>query len=446
MPSKSNIKGALAVLANSSEHLALYQSQRRDFFIVVLVNTPLARFAAKNFDRHNIIVINYTGKISEALPWSLQIDALIKKSDLTAKLVKAGVKYFMVPYRSSVWLEKWAAKNNFRLVVTPYEIQQQLENKSFFDKLLKKNRLPSPATIGNFKKLPVAGHSYVAQQATVSDYFRTTFLKNNLELKKFLIANRAKLKNLVIRQYLPGLPVGVSIFIDPRGNYFFSALRRQCFDHHQGWPEDFIGLQWLSSSFLPQPVNRRVNLVLKKLAFVLAQTGFSGVANVDFIVYQNQVYILECNPRLSVAMPQIFYRQDLTVYQKSFEFFIASLATAGSYAKIKPPALPKTGFKGSVLELSAERRFTVVKPLPIGVYSFTNRQLKYLGNGFGLLNRRPDRFLLFHELMPGMVLKRGYALASVFANFPLFDPMAGKLNQLGRDLRDQLQASFTKKS
>ncbi len=438
--------GPLAVMANSAEHLALLNRKNVNFYLVVLANTALFKFAAKNFNRQRIIPIKYLGKVSAALPWSLAIDDLIKKSDLTSKLAKAGVKYFMPPYRSSVWLEKWAAKNNFQLVVTPFKIQQQLENKSYFDKLLKKNNLPSPATISNFKRLPIAGNGYVAQQATVSDYFRTTFLKNNAELKGFLSAHQAKLKNLVIRQYLPGLPIGVSIFIDSRGNYFFSALRRQCFDYRVGWPEDFIGLQWLASSFLPQSVNRRANLVLKKLAAVLVKTGFKGVANVDFIVYQKKVFILECNPRLSVAMPQVFFRHDLTVYQKPFEFFTASLATAGSYAKIKLPVLTKTGFKGSVLELSAERRFTVKNPLPVGVYSFRNNRLKHLGAKFELLTGRLDRFLLFHELIEGMVLKRGYALASVFANFPLFDSLTGSLNQLGRNLRHQLQSFFTKKS
>lgn len=433
------------ILANSPEHLAAdFLSQKP--LIAVFKNSALYKFVLANFPAQQIIPLKYFGKNEELLPWSLDVSKLIKKSDLTEQLVKRGVKYFFVPYRSSAFLEGWAKKNNLVLLVTPYSLQNKLEDKSYFDKLLKKQHIASPRTFNalNLSGLPNQTTGYVLQQAKVSDYFKTTFLKNNQELLAFAVANRAKLNQLVLREFLPGLPLGVSIFLDRYGNYFYSALRRQCFIFDRSFPKDFIGLQWLASSALAGPVKARLKKELAKLTRALIKEGFTGVANVDFLIYRDKIYVLECNPRLSVAMPQIFLRNDLTRFERPFDFLLNTFVSGREYVKIKQPNLPGSNFSGSVLELAALRRFTVKQPALIGVYAYHQGQIKFLGQHKKLLAGQPNRFFLFHELTSGMVLKRGYALASIFANFALFNSESGELNNTGLILSQHFNRVFTK--
>ncbi|MFA6304213.1 MAG: ATP-grasp domain-containing protein [Patescibacteria group bacterium] len=436
-------KEKTAILINSPEVLFLSHKDLANIYVVVFKNSPLAHLAKKNFSASRLIYIKQKSQseINEAP--SVEFGDLISKTDLTVKLLKYQIKNFLIPYRSSKKIELWAKKYNFCLLVTPLATQDKLEDKKYFDNFLKKNQITSPCTLSlkDFKKLAANNLPYVVQEAKLSDYFRTKFYLTGRQLFVDWQKNKLKLDKVVAREYLEGLPVGVSIFLDQTGNYFFSALRTQCFYYgRNGFPKSFMGLQWLPRKFFNPKTLLNINFQLKKLTQALIKEKFFGVANVDFIIKNNRAFILECNPRLSVATPQVFSSFKLASYSKSWLFFLNTF-TYKLNANICRPCLPQSSFSGAVLALEAEKPLRLVKIPPVGTYQIKENKVKFISHKIVDL-RQSGAFFLYHELFLGQSLKKGYDLCKVFSNLPLFDFKTGMLNKNGRTIFDYFNDYF----
>ena len=430
-----------AILINSPESIFLPQRDRQNLFAVVVKNSGLADLARQIFPPRRIIFLSYRSSQRSSEPLSLDFSELLAKTDLTGQLLGRRIGFFCPPYRSSLKMEDWSRKTGIKLLVTPWAIQQKMENKRYFDDLLKKHKLPSPRTLGQFnlKSLAASAKGYVAQEAKASDYFRTEFYDSGRALAGDLKKNKIDLSKTVIREYLPGLPVGVNIFLDKKGNYFFSALRRQCFIYQGRFPKKFIGLQWLPKDFFPPVFYSRLNRQLVNLTGVLRQEGFYGAANVDLVVNRNQPYFLECNPWLSVATPQAFASLGLSGISDPWQFFLRTFSD--SNPSLKKPAIPPASFRGSILDMEAGKSLVVKNCPKPGVYSLEADRVKFISSSPAAL-KGAARFFLFHELTSGQKVKRGYGLGTIFSHWPLFDFQSGKLNRPGEFLNNYFKRLF----
>jgi hypothetical protein len=399
----------------------------------------LEKFAFKNFNRKRIIAYSYHHLTKEKAPVSLTLDDLLTHTNFTSQLLKYKIKYIFIPYRSSKKLENWSKRQGIQLIVTPFFLQNNFENKKYFDNFLKRYKLSSPQTI--IKNDIINSKNYVIQEAKVSNYFKSHFFQSGGDLSRYLNQKKLPGDKFVIREYLAGWPVGVSLFIDKAGNYFFSALRRQCFKFYHGFPKEFIGIQWLATDFFKTLVNKRIGLVLKKLSRVLIKDGFYGVANIDLIIYNNQAFVLECNPRLSMAMPHIFSFLALTTYINPWQFFLNIFYRLKKYL-IHQSDLPLSHFRGSVLDIENKMKIVVNNPLPIGIYKIANNQITFISDKLKDFNHRKDYFFLFHELEKGQILGRGFSLCTIFSNFPLFNAKEGTLNYNGNKLYNYFSQAF----
>ena len=421
----------LAILINSPDLFFLNSIEQQRLFIVVEKQSLLEILARKNFKKDKIITYAYRRpyKLEESV--SLATDNLLTKTDFTQQLLNKGIKYFFVPYRSSKKIEKWSKATGIKLIVTPLAFQNKLENKKYFDNFLKKHQIASPPRIaGNKIKKK---QSYVIQEAKVSNFLRTNFFPNGNKLASYIRKKNICLKKYVIREYLPGVSVGVSLFIDTEGNYFFSALRRQCFIYQNNFPQKFLGIQWLKTDFFPVAVTKKINQQLKKLSQDLIRNKFFGVANVDLIIYNNYPYILECNPRLSMSMPQAFSLASLTTYKKSWQFFL-NIFSQNHQSKIKIAHLPFNNYTGAVLDLENKNKIIIRNPLSNGVYRLLKGKISFVSNSIKDFKWQKDIFFLFHELAEGQILGRGHSLCTIFSNFPLFNSATGTLNDQGKKL------------
>lgn len=428
-----------AILINSPEIYFLNKADCQDFYIFTEKGTPLEAFAQKNFKKEKIITYSYNRSLKTKEPPSLTVDDLLDKTNITKRLLENKIDYFFIPYRSSKKAERWAKKHGLRPIVTPLSLQDKFENKRFFDDFLKANRIISPPSV-TLKKIK-NNRSYVIQEAKISDFFRTKFFKKGSELTDYCHQKKVPIQKFVIREYLPGFSVGVSLFIDRPGNYFFSALRRQCFIYQHGFPKKFIGVQWLPTNFFQPSVIIKINRQLKKLAVALAKSGFFGVANVDLIIYRQRPYILECNPRLSMSMPQAFSVSSLTAFSDSWRFFLNTFYQLKEY-QTKQTRLPKSNFQGAVLDIENKTKITIKKILPLGVYKAVGNQIIFVSGKLNDFNQKKDCFFLFHELEKGQVLGRGYSLCTIFSNSPLFDLAGGTLNSYGNQVYNYFSRAF----
>jgi len=438
------LKPKTAILINSPEVLYLGSKNLRETYALVLKNSCLENFAEKNIPADRLIYFKQKTnvKITDAL--SVDFESLISKTDLTEQLLKKQIGLVVLPYRSSPKIEAWAKQHGFILAVTPYNLQVEFENKKYFDNFLKERGITSPpaiTTTEQIEKLDSSSLPYVVQEANLSDYFRTKFYQSGKELFYDYRQGKINLTKSLIRDYLTGVAVGVSIFLDKSGNCFISSLRTQCFYFNRGgFPRSFLGLQWLPVDFFSKKEREETNRQLKKLADNLIEREFYGVANVDLLVNKEGAFIIECNPRLSVAMPQIFTGKDFSGHDNPWQFFINTFSGEKNQP-VDRKFLPQSDFSGAVLAIEAEQHLKLKKIPPLGIYQLKQNGLKFTGSSLKDL-ARADSLLIYHELVKGDELKKGYDLVKIFSNIPLFDFAAGSLNPTGQIINNYFNNFF----
>lgn len=241
-----------------------------------------------------------------------------------------------------------------------------------------------------------------------------------------------------MRKYLPGLPVGVSVFLDRDGNYFFSGLRLQCFNFQKKFPAEFLGIQWLPADFFTKIINKKLCLILEKLISAFKKEKFWGIANFDILIDKTKISILECNPRLSSATPQIFADKNLTGYINPWKFYLRTF-TESANPKIKAKTLPKHHYQGALLDIDVKDKIQINDILPIGWYKYSHGKIKY--SGLKNKNASLNKFFLFHELSRLQTIKN-CTLCTIISDFPLFTFQTGKINQKGKKLYRFFKESF----
>ena len=419
----------IAALFNAFEPVFLSATDRRELFVVVLANTPLMKYVKETYNSARIIVVEWVGRVRPPLDGISFYDA-IKNTDLTEKLRAYKITHFVVPHESEAMMDRWSKNTGVKLILVDGKIQRSLENKINFDNLLKKNKIPSPPTFQladllkrNFRHIPM-----VVQEAVSHGMYGTKFYCSGAEAYQ---AIRFKKQNkLLIRAYEEGVPVGVSVFLDNDGNMFFSSLRRQCFVYQNGFPAQYLGIQWLPGDFFPSSQMTAVAVALVKLARTLKDLGFVGIANFDLLIKKTCVSIIECNPRLSAATPQVFSVPGLVPIRQSWKFYCRSF-TDFPNRSIFSTKFPSGKFFGSELDVDILTRSIFKKDVPkIGQYRLDQDKITYVGKKYRLRGRGKE-FFAMHDLNPQGKIEYPVTIESVFSNFPLFDLDCGSLNQDG---------------
>ena len=423
-----------AVLIESLDPLFFKPVDKKSCFLTVPGDGLLANLARQNFSARQIIVYNPGAKKKNPLGSLVQ-------TDLLRQWRSYGINHFVIPHSFKKEYPAWARKNGLQLV-GPTARHKKLENKIYFDNLLKKFDLPSPPTIGPKDLIgQKAAKGWVAQEPESYGMFGTKFIKTWPALKKLFSENRSG-RELLVRQYLPGIPLGVGIFMDRFGAYFFTALRRQCFQYEQGWPKHFLGIQWLSKGFFTAAASRRIAEVLMKLAKALAREGFYGLANIDLLIYKNQPFIIECNPRLSSATPQIFSVPGLTNHPRPWQFYLNTYYGLPN-SKIRARVLPFSKFQGCLLDVDLTEPKKPKRILVPGVYGWRNNRLVFFGDSVRAYQNDKNSLFLFHELSSRAgVLPAGTTLATVISQQPLFNLKTGGLNAKGLKIFNYIKKEY----
>ncbi|MFA6322853.1 MAG: ATP-grasp domain-containing protein [Candidatus Buchananbacteria bacterium] len=418
----------IIALINTIDPIFLDKKNRQKLYIAVQKNTPQSDLTRANFLADQIIEYKIVKKVSTPI---LDTFDIITKTDLTRIMHQKKIKYFLLPHRPSSDLKKWAKKNKFFLIAPPADLQTKFENKLFFDALLKKKEIPSPTSIRSQAELGVlANEKLVFQQAEGYGLFGTKFYSN---AKQLLAKEKFNPKTTLIRQYLPGIPIGVSVALDGQGNRFYSAYRRQCYINENGFPKIFLGVQWLPKNFFSPKTNLAIEKCLNQLTDILISYKFVGMANFDIQISQGQPYVLECNPRLSSATQHVFSLKELTGYNDIWNFYLNSILkiknSSHQIAKV-----PNSKFSGSLLDIDLDEKTLIKKVSPLGVYNFSQNKIKYLGLKIEKLWQNKNNFLLFHETPKANITDQNFTLATIISNFAVFDLKTGSLNEKGRIL------------
>ncbi len=369
---------------------------------IIVKGFSLERFARKN----------YAGPLIRIMPTrslsTISIDEAIAHTDLTKALLLKKISAIVVPGESSPLIRRWSRETGIRLIGTPLALQTKLEDKIYFDTLLRTwgISVPRRVTVAEITQRPSG--RFVIQKRRSSGAHGTRIVPGG-----GISSDTVSKENTLIRVYESGTPLGVSIFIDHNGNYFCSALRRQCFEEKTDGTLVFIGVQWIPTTSIKRSARVTIERTLAQLADMLISESFIGVANIDFILHGNRVYIIECNPRFSIATPQVFQHSFLTTHPHAWQFYIHTFLGRHNGA-IRNPHIPITSYAGATLDRDCLRSEHIDASLDVGPYTVRNgaiRKIKKFGSA---------SVFITHDLPKNCHLKKGETIYSLTADVPLF--------------------------
>lgn len=224
--------------------------------------------------------------------------------------IKASPNPVIIPFKPSAKIENISQKNSWTLAANPASLNRFLEDKIKFFENCQKNNLPViPSLIETFSEESFQeaqkkfGNTLILQ-TNFGWAGNSTHIFNNYETAKNFIVNKTLTK---FSPYLHG----------------YSLLNNCCLTRHgliqsppalqyTGLPEftdnpfATVGRQWPSQA--PIEIQEKIHqITIEFTEKVLKPLNYRGFFGLDFIVSQNEVYLLECNPRLTASFA--FYTQ-----------------------------------------------------------------------------------------------------------------------------------------
>ncbi len=408
----------------------LQDDGKKNIYVIVLADSPAEVYARENYSGR-VIAYKETSHSTKEYHF-------LSHSDLTERLREHDITQIISPHRYSKTLNNWAFQQGLKIIGPPPDLQMKMEDKLFFDSLLKKNEIPSPPTVSIDSVID--NQTYVVQTAASYGMFGTYFCQGKDELTKIVGSHR---KKVLIRPYIQSISYGVTMILDQSGSFIISGLRRQCFTFEQGYPRTFVGVQWMRSDFFPEKVQRSIGVLLQQLAAVFTRAGFYGMANFDILIRDDEVYCIECNPRLSSASPQLFSVAHITNTEDPWACFIA--ASTGNVMENLSNRHMYSTYEGALMDIDVVGVCQVVNVPQIGVYSWEKNRLNYISNRYADIQQGEYRFFLIHTLRSKANRFSDDTFCTIISHTPLFDAQSGERNNIGELITHYLFDTCLKK-
>jgi len=395
----------IAYLLRSLDLLFL---DEKNIFAIFPKESEEERIAIEEFKLKNVIPI----EIEKGIFSQLNPEEILKFSDLEKKLKERKIDAIWLT-RSSKFLENWARKNKIILISQDYRLREKFENKIYFQKFLERNHLPHlKSKILNSKNFSLPFKENVIQIPNSSGGEGTFLVRKEKEAKEIFKKSKPP---FLLREYKKGIPLGVSFLIEKE--IYFSAIDRQCLLKRDKRLGLFLGIQWIPFIFFKKEIFKKIENELKNLSLKLKNENLKGLVNVDFILDEDQIFFLECNPRPTASTPQIF----------------SNLNLIGK----KPFSLPRNSFSGSCMLVSLFKPQKIKNLIPGGFYILEKNKLRKISlkNRFEFLKLK-NGLLFYNETNKGEFFKKPADIGTILSNFPLFDFKSGKLNKKGEIVFD----------
>ncbi|MFH1533550.1 MAG: ATP-grasp domain-containing protein [Nitrospirota bacterium] len=343
----------------------LFSKDKCKYHCVTFPQSACSGLVKANYAKSKVISVDISQKL-----WSDE-KKVITSTNLTDLFHKKAISGLVLDTHSSNFIENWAKKENIRLIVTPWKLQKKLENKIFFERLLKKHDLPSPKSwilkskkdIESVDDIPV-----VVQSPDSNGSKGTFFVKKKSEISRLITSRKLKFP-LLCREFIDnGLPLGVSVLVSPN-KMIFSALRAQAYFPKSDGKSIYYGIQWVKTSHIQKNVIEKLNSILEKTGKMLQEFGFYGIANFDLIIRDDEILFIECNPRLGGSTPQISLRPELLHGLHFTNEF--TRACCGQELTSNKPYIPNSKYEGFNLDMDAltePHHGTQINTLKVGFY------------------------------------------------------------------------------
>jgi len=349
----------------------------------------------------------------------LNDETLIQETSVLRAIRKTSArKIFMagVPPQKAI---KKAADFNLTLLSEPQELSAKWEHKIRFHEFCVKHSLPVPngQTIHSKKTAFKLKTPAVIQEPESASGWGTYFANTKEDVEALL--ETQKNFPVLAREFADGLPCGITILIDRSGRFAFSAVRAQCSLKVE---QNILyhGIQWIPSVDLPTKALERS---LIKMAEALHEEGFYGIAGIDFILKDDQIWFLEINPRLSGATWQIAAVPELFPFP-FVDSYIKVITGKSLPHSVK--RLPRSRYRGSTFDLDAflfeiqkQKRSVRSSREAAGIYSLSGSHLSL--HSFNVKTWKKGLYFVIPGVPTGWKNRKDGWLGVLVSHTPLYN-------------------------
>jgi len=277
----------------------LAESKYNFFFLVVDENLDIRLPSLKNFQ--SIYLQDLKTKNSGYLLSLPSVQTQISQSQNPV----------VVPFKPSAKIDLICQKKQWLNASNPAKINRLLEDKIKFFELAKKEKLPilpgftAPFSQESFNKAQGIFSKKIVTQTHFGWAGNSTHSFSDYHIASSKIAQN------VITKFSPYIENSYSLTnncVLTRHGLIQSppALQFTGIDNLSNNPFATVGRQW--PSFAPPSVLEKVKSITKNFSNkILKPLNYRGFFGLDFIVSEDNVYLLECNPRLTASFA--FYTQ-----------------------------------------------------------------------------------------------------------------------------------------
>lgn len=399
-------------------------------FALLRGDSPEESWAGTIVPREAALVYRLRGHEDDPYPATGDV---LAGSDIARVLAqrKTGALLLSSPFTPQV--HDWATTHGIRVLAADYEQQRRLENKIWFDWFLARHGIPRPkaavltASDSPSLALRASMGRVVVQRSDSQGGEGTFYLRSLADWPK--VSSELRLprgERCLVREFVAGRPLGITVFVAP-GIVALSAVRRQCYYPRQaGQPRRLLaGVQWLPSQDLAPRLREGIGAVFRRLGELLYRRCYLGFANFDFLADDDDhVWLIECNPRMSAATPQLLARPALTGGLPVGRLFLEAYLSRSRWPRrpeLSP--FPSTDFAGATLDVisGCERPCRVRREFAGGTF-----------------HERQGSCQLFPFAQQGQRAEAATTLATILADFRLYDAR-GELNAAGRRLVERFR-------
>lgn len=235
-------------------------------------------------------------------------------------------KAVIIPFKPSAKIEVLCRQHHWLLAANPAKLARNLEDKLEFARLCQKHRLPHPPfAIAVFNQKNY--QTYQKKFVTLVIQTKTGWAGKSTYLSPSWSTIKNKIPSLT--------PVKFSPFLHPSSTLInncclstLGLIQSPVADQITGLapltqnPLATVGRRW--PSLTSSAIQNQVKKITQKFALILQKRGYNGFFGLDFILHQNQVYLQECNSRLTASFA--FYH-DLETRARINSLFYLHLAS-----------------------------------------------------------------------------------------------------------------------
>jgi hypothetical protein len=415
----------LAYFARGLDGLFLPEVPGCEAFALLRADSPEESWSGRFVPPDRSILYRLRGHADDPYPATGDV---LHDSDVARVLAKRRIGALLLSSSFNPQIRAWSERHGVRVLAADYALRRRLEDKLWFDRFLARHEIPRPASgvvvVGRSpaNRSGLSAGPVVVQAADSQGGEGTYFLESQYEW--LALAQRLHLphgQRLLVRRFVAGQPLGITVFVAP-GQVALSAVRLQCYYPSASGEARrlFAGIQWSPSSDLSSQLRSRIGDVFQRLGGLLYRRRFFGVANFDFLAdEQDRVWVIECNPRMSAATPQLLANLELSggfpLGRQLLEGYRQPRRWPTRY-DVSP--LPRSKFAGATLDITSQD-----PAQPLVSREFASGPIRSAG---GMAT-------LFSLAARGQTATPETTLGIVLADYRLYD-VAGNLNAAGREL------------